>query len=74
MDLDGVGTAIIDLGTITIIGVHRTMADIILHTTLMDITPTTIIQEVLDLRIRILDPIRMEIAEETIATIVDQTI
>jgi len=74
LDLVGVGTAIIDLGTITIIGVHRTMADIILHTTLMDIIPTTIIQEVLDLRIRILDPIRMEIAEEIIAIIVDQTI
>lgn len=74
MDLVGVGTAIIDLGTIIIIGVHPIMADIILHTTLMDIIQTTIIQEVLDLRIRILDPIRMEIAEETIATIVDQTI
>lgn len=50
------------------------MADIILHTTLMGIIQTTIIQEVLDLRIRILDPIRMEVAEETIAIIADQTI
>ncbi len=73
MDLVGVGTVIIDLGTIITIGAHRIMADIILLTTLMGIIPTTIIQEVLDLRIRILDPIRMEIAEETIATIVDQT-
>ena len=73
MDLVGDGTATIDHGTITTIGVHRTMADIILHITLMAITPTTITQEVLDLLIRILDPIRMEIAEEIIAIIADQT-
>lgn len=73
MEWVGVGTAIIDLGTIITIGIHHTMVDIILHTTLMGITQTTIIQEVLDLHIQILDLIRMEVAEETIAIIVDQT-
>lgn len=73
MDSVGGGTAIIDRGTTTTIGGLHIMEVITLHTTLIDITPTTTTEEVQGHHMRILDRIQVELTEETTAITVDRT-